>query len=354
MISAAVIWERIRHRPNVPRAYVEIPAGQVLTKLPQPNAVQPNKNYFAVIVDELFLADARQWRKTYDPMVLAITEFTHAGKDTTLPFVVGPTLLGNIPGTKVRAVPEGMLYRGTGVAGLHPFRGGKVTSTMVLCQVQRNDHARDVLKVVESVAGAVPFGHELGTYTKLTGTLLDGMDTLLGLQETMPLVGVRKEFPYDLGEAVRNAYYALIDGPEQDYPMSQLWVRDGGLLKGPDEKRLKAVRTASYVLFSTRVAPTTSDVTKLPQAAVAESLVKRAVSKDDRDWKSVKSELLVLYRDLLTAPALTRDQAKAWYKEIETEVVEAHQAAAAILNLGPEETAVRDELRDAVSILDLE
>src|SRR6266498_3053578 len=70
MPSVGEIWERIRHRPNVPRAFAEIPAGHVLMKLPGPQSILPNRHYFGIVVDELFLADARQWRKTYDPMIL--------------------------------------------------------------------------------------------------------------------------------------------------------------------------------------------------------------------------------------------------------------------------------------------
>ena len=46
-------------------------------------------------------------------MVLAITEFVYGGKHVTLPFLIGPKLLGD----NATAVPQGMLYRRTRVAG---------------------------------------------------------------------------------------------------------------------------------------------------------------------------------------------------------------------------------------------
>jgi hypothetical protein len=62
----------------------------------------------------------------------------------------------------------------------------------------------------------------------------------------------------------------------------------------------------------------------------------------------------VLYRQLLTSPDLTREQAKTWYADIEREVVMAHRKAEAIQTLGPDEVAAANELRDAVKILELE
>ena len=239
MISPAEIWDFIRHRPNVPRTLVEIPADHILSPFAGPTPILPEKHYFGIVVDELFLASSRRWGTEYEPMVLAITEFTHAGKPASLPFIVGPKLLGNIPNTQTAAAPEGMLYRQIRVAGIHPFRGGTVVSTVVLCQLRRQDHLRDLLKVVENVAGAVPFGAELGTYTRLADTLLDGIGTLLGNQDTEPLVGIRQDFDHDLGTPIRNAYFALIDGPESRYPRERLWVEERQLRVGPSRERLR-------------------------------------------------------------------------------------------------------------------
>ena len=354
MISPAEIWDFIRHRPNVPRTLVEIPADHILSPFAGPTPILPEKHYFGIVVDELFLASSRRWGTEYEPMVLAITEFTHAGKPASLPFIVGPKLLGNIPNTQTAAAPEGMLYRQIRVAGIHPFRGGTVVSTVVLCQLRRQDHLRDLLKVVENVAGAVPFGAELGTYTRLADTLLDGIGTLLGNQDTEPLVGIRQDFDHDLGTPIRNAYFALIDGPESRYPRERLWVEERQLRVGPSRERLAPLRDANYVLFSIRGAAEISDLSKLPENAQADTVIGLAASTDARDWERAKAELLVLYRQLLTAPELTRDQAKKWFEDIKGQAIAAHQTAAGLKTLGPAEARVADDLRDAVSLLQLQ
>ena len=126
------------------------------------------------------------------------------------------------------------------------------------------------------------------------------------------------------------------------------------MLAGPARESLLPLRKASYVLFSTRGTASVSDITKLPQHARAEGTIALSASADKRDWERAKAELLVLYRQLLTSPDLTREQAKTWYADIEREVVQAHRKAEAIQTLGPDEVAAADELRDAVKILELE
>ena len=90
------------------------------------------------------------------------------------------------------------------------------------------------------------------------------------------------------------------------------------------------------------------------ERATAEAVIKLAASNDQKDWERAKAELLVFYRELLTSPDLTREQAKMWFESIKEEAVAAHQVATEILNLGPEAATTRDELREAVSILELE
>ena len=117
-------------------------------------------------------------------MVLSITELSYAGAEVVLPFVIGPNLLGN----KASMAPQGMLYRNTMVAGIHPFRGGRIASTVVLCQVQTKAWGSEILKIVETVSHTVPFSTELSTVTKFAGPLMEGVKYLFGIGETSPLV----------------------------------------------------------------------------------------------------------------------------------------------------------------------
>ena len=63
--------------------------------------------------------------------------------------------------------------------------------------------------------------------------------------------------------------------------------------------------------------------------------------------------MLVLYRELLTSPDLTRDQAQAWFESVKQDAMAAHQAAKDIMDLGPDTATTHDDLREAASILKL-
>ena len=350
MPSLQEIWDKIRHMKAVVPASCIVDPRQVLAPPNSILSIIPQKHYFGIIVDELYLADARQWYSEYDPLVLAITEFKRAGEAVTLPFVVGPELLKKL----AAKAPQEMLYRETRVAGVHPFRGGIVTSTICLCQVRRKDYARQLLRVVESVSGAIPFATDLGTYTKLATSLLDGVDTLFDVGETTPLVGIRQEFDHDLGNPIRPGFYVLIDGPEGEYPPEKFWVKNSSLLYGTQEETLEPFRMASYVLFSIRGAEEITDLELIAQHKIAQSIIGLSASTEPADWKRAKAELLVLLRELLTSPDLTRDQAFSYHEKIVQEAKMAHERASTVGTLSAEpQTATRDALRDATAILDL-
>jgi hypothetical protein len=217
----------------------------------------------------------------------------YGGKIVSVPYVVGPKALGDASTDKL---PQGMLYKRTRVAGIHPFRGDRVVSSVVLCQVRRANYASKVLKFVEGLAGAVPFAAELGTYVRYADSLLDGVDALLGVSDTEPLVGLRQEFEYDLGEPIKPAYFALIDAPESKVPLEHLWIRDGSLHIGSAAGNIRPFRDSSYVLLSTRIASQTSEIDTPPVAAAAREVIDVAASAVAVDGRRSSERHLELLR----------------------------------------------------------
>src|SRR5262245_36382597 len=82
------IWSTIRGRPAEITRSVFIPADHVLDSGVSSKRFEPRNHYFAVAINELFLAQSRQWWNEYDPMALVVSEFTYDGKRTTVPIVV--------------------------------------------------------------------------------------------------------------------------------------------------------------------------------------------------------------------------------------------------------------------------
>lgn len=351
MPTVSALWESIRARKARVPQFVRVSDDRTIALAGQVRPILPQQHYFAIVVDELFLLNDRQWFREFDPVVLAVTEFVHGGRTIGLPFVVGPKLMGN-SGTPV---PQGMLYRQTRVAGVHPFRGGRIVSTVVLCQVKRADYTRRWLSFVESVATAVPFAAELGTYIKYADSLLDGIDSLLGVEATTPLVGVRQEFDHDVGQPIEPAYFALIDAPEAPGAgAGKLWVRHGNLLVGETLETAEPFREASYVLFSTRGVASISDFNTLPFHEAVETILNLAATANESDWKRAKAELVVLLRSLISSPDLTRPQALAYHDEVVEQTKEVRMKARRIGTLdAASRTSEFDELRSAVRLLDL-
>ncbi|MCZ6652182.1 MAG: hypothetical protein O7D91_04060 [Planctomycetota bacterium] len=267
--------------------------------------IRPNEHYFAVRVNELFLTNSREWLRTYDPMVFVLTEFTYGSEHKKVPFLVGPSLLKDLEN-----LPQGMIFRNTRVAGLHPYRGGRFVHTVVLSRIKRGDFARDLLGLVEKVSGSLDFSSALGTYTKLSGVLLDGFEKILGLSDTEPLVGFRGEFDPGFEERFVPGYFALIDAQASDVDHDSLWVVDGALHYGPSEAELVPYRDTDFVLYSIGGTSRRTDDSVLPFYPLFEQVIRSASKPGEDDWKRAKANMLTLYEALILSADLTHGQAE--------------------------------------------
>jgi hypothetical protein len=91
------------------------------------------------------------------------------------------------------------------------------------------------------------------------------------------------------------------------------------------------------------------------QCVIATALtIGLAASPDNADWQRAKAELLVLLRELLTSPDLTREQALQYHGRIVQQAQEAHARATSIKFLSVDAASpLQSDLRSAVKLLDL-
>ena len=108
---------RLPSRVSIPSSHVDDPE-----RLGPP--LEPDRHYFQVRVNEMFLSHARQWYAAYDPLVFVGSEFIYDKAETAVPVMVGPSLLERFG--KKRDLPGGTVFEDTRVAGLHPYRGGRL------------------------------------------------------------------------------------------------------------------------------------------------------------------------------------------------------------------------------------
>jgi hypothetical protein len=294
---------------------------------------QRDENYFQVRINEMFLGDQRQWLSTIDPVVFVVSEFTYAGKEQSVPFVVGPGLVEKF-GQKT---PRGMLFRNTRVAGLHPYRGGRLTLSVVLCQVVKENYARTFLQLIESASTALDFATMLTPYLKIGTVVADGVEALFGFEGTKPLIALRTEFDPDAGDTFTPGYYVLIDAP--NVAPQSLWVREQQLLVGNSLQDATPYRDADYVLYSI-VRPADnqrSDLDQLPFNELWQRVLKEAGGAKDENYASAKANMVSLYQTLVMSPDLTSSQADSLADEYAARMQQVHKRAISFGNLGPEE-----------------
>jgi hypothetical protein len=348
------LWDDVRRGETRMPTRVTIAADRVAWPADEPGeAFQPNEHYFMVRVNELYLAYSREWFATFDPMVLVVSEFTYDKSELAVPFVVGPSLLES----KGQEVPDGMIFSDTRVAGLHPYRGGRLTLSVVLSRVQRQNYAKKLLEIVESVAGVLDFGTSLSAYVKVGGVVLDGVSALFGLEEgATPIVGYRKEFDPDAGDPLGPSFFALIDAADEEVDQNALWVRENRLYQGPSLEESTPFRSADLVLYSIVQTAVRGDERILPFYPLFERVQQSATSTDEADWKRAKADMASLWQTLILSPDLTRPQSRQLATHYRAELDELLAEAKEMTPLGAGDGPESDEdvaaLREAADILD--
>jgi len=343
------IWESMRQSPAQRPSRVDIPRSHVDEGQKMGIDFKPFEHYFQVRVNEMYLPYERKWFSTYDPMVFVVSEFKYGKEDEAVPFVVGPMMMEQY-GQKM---PAGMIFSDTRVAGLHPYQGGRLALSVVLYRVRQTNYAKKLLQVVESAASVLDFATALSTYTKIASVVLDGVEALLGLGDTDPLIGFRCEFDPDAGDKFEPSYFALINTPEDDLDTDKLWVRKRKLLYGNSLAKAKPFRDADFVLYSTAQTAKRSDLTTLSFYPAYERMIDAAMKSNTEDsWRLTKALMTDLAQTLRFSPDLTPEHAADLRSEYISEMVKEHERSVDVSNLGASED-VDSEFKDIVGILDL-
>jgi len=343
------VWARLRASPAQAPLRLRIPDGNVVDAPWVGTSLSPRDQYFQVRVNTLFLADRRRWFSVVDPMVLVVSEFTYDKEKHGVPFVVGPSLMRD----QADDVPEGMLFLNTRVAGLHPYVGGPLTLAVILLSVERQNYASDMLSLVEKLSTVIPVATAFTMYVNIAGAVVQGVQSMLASDGVKPLIGLRREFDPDAGDALAGGFYALVDTPEGSIPPEQLWVREGDLYVGDSFAAAAPFRKADFVLYSIVPAARRSDESLLDFYPLYERAKATAMLADPTSWKRAKGDLASLWQTLHLSPDLTRAQAHELAVRYRDEITALHAEAEDLATLGPENGAGDPELAQAAEILEL-
>jgi hypothetical protein len=311
--------------------------------------VAKDKCYLTLTVNELFLSKARHWFADYQPMVIFATSFVQGNTTVTVPAVVGPSLLAQ-PGQQL---PQGLLINDIEVAGPTPYRGGTLTISVLLYRVKHSDYARALLQVVEGVSKAIGPTANMGMLTKVGGALLDGMESVLRLGDTEPIMGQRFTLS-PVGPGGIKTFYAALIGPDSPAPPEGLSV-DNGRLRAGNGAGAGAFTGADYILYSLSAPSRRTDESTLPFYPLFERAKKDAFRGGDDNWKAAKATFSEVWQQMMVSPDLTPEQADELYESWKTSLLKEKQRGEndKLLSVGESAPAPNKRTNLAASILDL-
>ena len=287
-------------------------------------SIPRDRMYFTIRINEMHLAENRQWWSVYDPLVVVVTEFNHAQERVTIPTVIGPNLI------RKQAQSDqpryGVVLLDTRVTGPHPYRGGDVDVSVGFYRVQRANVAHALLKVVDSLSAALGAPGELLTIAKTGGALLEGVEGLLGLQETTYLAGHRISMASSPFDPFTAGFSALI-APPAPKDLSNFRVEDRRLYLEEDGGG-RPYRDSDFVLLSITGTEQRGDENLLPFYPLKVDALSALLDGED-GIKRAKANLIAAYQQMRRSPDVTAAEVsrlfETWLQEFETEKARAER-----------------------------
>jgi hypothetical protein len=339
MRTFAELWNSlagaIKSSPRQPATAIAIPRSHIDDNRDGEleSSFKKDQNYFGVVINEMYLATQRQWLATIDPVVYVVSEFTYNQQAQVVPFLLGPALLTK-KGVPDQYGKKGMIFRNESVSGLHPYRGGGLTLTVVLCQAQTGNVARQLLKVLENATDALNFSPMLAPYMKVANVVIDGFDSLFSSGGVTPLAGLRDSFGPNFNIPFRPGYFTLVDSPNVD--PATLWVQNRQLMQGSSWDNLQPYRSADFVLYS-MMGPADNlrdDTDSLPFRDTWQQIWKLAGTGRAADWEDAKRQMAALNDSISFSPDLTETQAEKLADEYWNKLQAHHDKAQSRATMG--------------------
>jgi hypothetical protein len=305
------LWNQAKSAPSKTRAHFSIEDSSAAE-------FQPQQHYFQVIVNEMHLAESRNWWTKYLPVtIVASKHIYNVSQDEVGPMVVGPAVFREF----IDDISSKAIIRNAPVTNMHPYQGGAISLTILLNKVSISNNVDKVLSVLENFTGVInpvtsviPFS----SYLKVAGKVMDGVETLFNLPETQPLLAYRWTINPDIGQAFKPVYLVLIDIAEDDPNFHRQWftVKDDRLYYGPDPTSAKPYRDNDFILLKVAQGTHRSDERLLSFYPIWQEIQKTAqvtVKDESQDpmlqehyWKEIDNQWRTLLRAMRTSPDLTK------------------------------------------------
>lgn len=313
---------------NAPVAtWLRVPDDHLIGAAAHAEPFVPDGHYFVLRVHQAYLAAARQWFARYDPMLFALTEFTYDGGRTREPFLVSPGTFRQAG----HSAPAGMSFTDVRATGLRPYRGNTVNVTVILYRSKISDPARALLDIAERCLAATGLSAAASPYTAVAETGLDALESILGLDDTVPLLGIWQCF--DPLDDFGPGWFVLCES--STLTADQVWVRGNRLWLGADPAQLTPASGTDFVLCSLGQARALSDAQQLPDFRRMWAPVQRFASMGNADSLKVARALMTALKlAVLESPDLIPGQADELVKKYALALQGTHDRALETAMLG--------------------
>jgi hypothetical protein len=343
-------WERIRERHQPLPAVASIPPASCRPADTAGYPIKRDQMYFTLRINEMHLAEDRQWWTTYDPLVIVVSEFIYAQERIAIPTVIGPNLIHKQ--AQSDQPRYGVVLLDTRVTGPHPYRGGDVDISVRFYRVRRANSAHALLQVVDSLSASLGAPGELLTIAKTGGALLEGVEGLLGLQETTYLAGHRISTASSPVDPFAAGFSALI-APPAPKDLGNFRVEDRRLYL-EDDGGVQPYRGSDFVLLSMTGTEMRRDENLLPFYHFKVDALS-ALWDGEVGVRRGKAYLIAAYNQMRRSPDVTAAEASrlfdAWLQEFEAEKKRVDQVRS--MPISRQEGKLANDLDDAVRRLAL-
>jgi hypothetical protein len=292
-------------------------------------------HYFQVRISELSLAYRQEWFRAYEPLLIASTEFVYQDQPTALPMVAGLSGVG----ARLHRTGEGLALRDLRLAGWHPYRGGPLAVSLVVCRVPRSALSRPLLWLLEGAANVLEGAAGLERSLCLAAVLLESLEAWALAGAIVPLFGARTVLAPDAAPGAPllvPGAHALINLPAAEIDPAAWSVRHGRLFCGDGPP----MRGADYLLWRLEQTAQRDDLDALPCATLYARARRAAACPDEQSWLRARTHLLAWHAHLEHSPDLTPGHAHALKDESWAALQQLRQRALTVAQACPAPASV--------------
>lgn len=321
------------------------PPGAMSQVMLDPNQVSPRmhgggtpfvagQHYFTIRLKTLHLESGRDWFTTHLPLLSTAAEYVYGTAQTTVPMAFGPKVIAGNGGK----LPTRIDFDDVRLCGITPYRGGDLTLSMMLSQVNDDPGLRRLLGFIEAASSVLKSSGVIVPYAPVVELVASTLDDLAKDGDAPPLFGATIALSQDNG-SFRSGHLLIA---ATNLTAGAVYLVDGEARVGDDEASANSL-ACDYVVLSLEQAADRSDADALPIVArYWPRIDDQAARTDHKSWLTAKDWLITLSQELYLSPDLTRAQAERMYQQYVSLALDRHNQAKELTTLAPGALAPSD------------